>query len=133
MKIVNLNDITTTFLVWLFLDIVTAWTKHHRTKNMSYKHGFLTVGVSGYYYIYSQLYYFDTTWTMGHIMYINDKVVLKAIRSFGNVSDSQQTMYIGGVFEIEAHSKIHVKVANEKFMHFNNVTSFFGAFMVSAY
>ena len=58
----------------------TRWNERHREGSIKYHPttGFIEVKRKGYYYIYSQMYYYDgATALMGHHTYINDEKVRK--------------------------------------------------------
>ena len=97
---------------------------------MDYKDGYLIVGVDGYYNIYSQMYYHDKTSIMGHYMYIDDRIVLKAVHSVASDIRKYQTQYISGVFNITKGQKISVGSPFTKYYYFAHISSYFGAFMV---
>lgn len=98
---------------------------------MEYKGGYLTVGVEGFYFIYSQMYYYDgRTSIMGHTMYIDDKKVLKTVYSVVSTTRRYQTQFTGGIFYIRKGQKISVSTPFTKYYYFTTTESFFGAFLL---
>ena len=73
--------------------------------------GTLTVGVSGFYYIYSQLYYVDgSALFLGHSTYVNDRKVLASTSSVVSRNRRYNTNYHGGVFRLQSGDQVSVKV-----------------------
>lgn len=98
---------------------------------MAYKDGYLTVGVDGVYFIYSQMFYYDgnSSYT-GHDMYIDDRKVLKAVYSVVSDRRKYHTQFIGGIFKISKGQKIYVGTSITRNYYFNENSSFFGAYML---
>ena len=89
------------------------------------------MGVDGYYFIYSQMYYFDGTRTItGYSMYINDREVLKAISSVISSTKKYNTHYTSGIFKMMKGQRIHVGTFGLTAYYFNKSSSFFGAFLL---
>ena len=99
---------------------------------MHFNGGYLTVGVDGYYVIYSQMYYFDgSTSVMGHSMYINDREVLSVISSVISSTRKYSTHYTSGIFKIMKGQRIYVGTRpSPAYYYFTRSTSFFGAFLL---
>lgn len=98
---------------------------------MTYKGGFLRVGVDGFYFIYSQMFYYDgTSAHMGYNVYIDDRKVLKTVYSVPSSTKKYHTQYTSGIFKIAKGQKISVGTPFTKYYYFNESSSFFGAFMV---
>lgn len=111
--------------------LLTSWVIKHKKGQMSYSNGYLRVGVQGYYYIYSQIYYRDGRSTMtGYMMYIDDKPALKASNSVISSSRRFNTNYMGGIFHLDAGQKISVRTFYRQEFYFSEETSYFGAFMI---
>ena len=105
----------------------------HKKGSIEYHlgHGFIEVKKTGYYFIYSQMFYYDgTARTMAHYTYINR---YKALESLGSVvSDLRKynTKYHGGVFLLRANDTLSVHVPYTKVYYMDRDGSFFGAFLV---
>ena len=109
-----------------------TWRLKYRSGNMTYQRGYLRVTVTGFYFIYSQMFYFDgSTRHMGHIMCIDDRKVLKTVYSVPDKQKKYQTQYLGGVFQINRGQTISVGTPFTKLFYFNETSSFFGAFMLN--
>ena len=58
-----------------------SWKQSHHSGNITFKDGYIIVGVTGYYYIYSQMFYRENKYiAIGYRMYIDDRDVTKAKR-----------------------------------------------------
>ena len=112
---------------------VDSWVTKAVNGNVRFnaRRGTLTVGVSGFYYIYSQLYYFDgSTYMLSHFTYINDRKVLVSASSVVSSHRKYNTNYHGGVFRLQSGDQVSVKVGVTKKFHMNPEYSFFGLFLV---
>lgn len=99
---------------------------------MAYKSGYLSVGVGGFYFIYSQMFYYDgsSAHIMGYNVYIDDHKILKAVYSVPSKTKKFQTQYTSGVFKMTKGQKISVGTPFTKYYYYNETLSFFGAFML---
>ncbi|XP_034148988.1 tumor necrosis factor ligand superfamily member 13 isoform X1 [Esox lucius] len=71
----------------------------------------VTVETAGTYFIYSQVLYKDTTWTMGHVIQKNlhgiESSLMKCIQSMpSNITVAQNTCYTAGVHYLEQDSTL---------------------------
>ena len=102
---------------------------------MTFKDGYIIVGVTGYYYIYSQMFYRENKYiAIGYRMYIDDRDVLKA-QYIGDVSNLRKnkyyhTQYIGALFKVNKGQKISIRTPFEGVFYFSETSSYFGAFMI---
>ena len=97
---------------------------------MSYSDGYLTVGQTGYYYIYCQLYSRDGNSKLYDFsIKIGNTPVLKAVKSI-NTTTKYNTNYLGGVLRIMAGQKISIRTHYNHLFKFSSTESFFGAFMI---
>ncbi len=111
--------------------LLTSWSKSHSKGQITYSNGYLTIGVTGYYYIYCQLYSVDGDPTLYRFyLYIGNKPVLKVVKSIISTSKKYNTSYIGGVFQIQAGQKISVRTKDKNLFTYGSTESFFGAFMI---
>ncbi|XP_068685036.1 uncharacterized protein [Montipora foliosa] len=113
---------------------ITDWRLGHITGNMKFvRNSFLVIGLTGYYFIYSQLFYYDGTTTfMGHNTYINENPVMGSISSVVSEIKKYNTNYQGAVFLLRKGDKISVRVPFSKiYSYLNRKTSYFGAFLIS--
>ena len=93
--------------------------------------GNLKVDVAGYYFIYSQMLYFDgDSPNNGHEMYIDGREVLKAVYSVVSKTRKYHTQYISGIFFINKGQKISVGTTLTRTYLFMESSSFFGAFLL---
>ena len=111
----------------------TRWNERHREGSIKYHPttGFIEVKRKGYYYIYSQMYYYDgATALMGHHTYINDEKVMESVGSVIGPKRKYNTKYHGGVFLLQEKDTISVYIpySNHYFMDIEG--SFFGAFLL---
>ena len=100
--------------------------------NISYdNNGHLTVKTDGVYFVYCQMFYNtgSDSYT-GYSVYLDNKIILKAIYSTINENKPYHTHYLGGVFKITKGQRIWVGTAITRKYLFNEVSSFFGAFML---
>ena len=77
-----------------FPEKIYHWVRKAVNGNVRFNvpRGTLTVGVSGFYYIYSQLYYVDgSALFLGHSTYVNDRKVLASTSSV--VSRNRRLQY----------------------------------------
>ena len=102
----------------------------HVSGEMLYNNGSVFVAVAGFYYIYSQMYYYDSTATlMTHTLQINGADVLSGYNSASRTNRFNSN-YIGGVFLLKKGQRISVGVPYTKLYYFDSHSSYFGAFMV---
>ena len=93
--------------------------------------GNLKVDVAGYYFIYSQILYFDgDSPNNGHEMYIDGREVLKAVYSVVSKTRKSHTQYISGIFFINKGQKISVGTTLTRTYLFTESSSFLGAFLL---
>ena len=96
--------------------------------------GHIEVKKTGYYFIYSQMYYYDgTTVQMGHSTYINHDKVLESVGSVVSVNRKYNTKYHGGVFLLRENDTLSVHIPYTKAYYMDREGSFFGAFMLHKY
>ena len=100
--------------------------------SIRYTDGSIVVARKGYYYVYSQMFYFDgTALQMGHYTYINDKKVMESLASVINKTKIYNTKYHGGVFLLKAGDKISVQHPYTKFYLMDEEGSFFGTILIN--
>lgn len=93
--------------------------------------GILIIGVSGYYYIYSQIFYYSgDAFYMAHYLYRNEEPLLRSLSSLAGPRRKYNTNYHGGVFFLQAGDRITVRVPFNKTLYMNRETSYFGAFLI---
>ena len=93
--------------------------------------GNLKVDVAGYYFIYSQMLYFDgDSPNNGHEMYIDGREVLKAVYSVVSKTRKYHAQYISGIFFINKGQKISVGTTLTRTYLFTESSSFLGAFLL---
>lgn len=112
---------------------VSNWTLKHREGSILYNpsSGHIQVKKAGYYFIYSQMFYYDGSSTyMAHATFINDA---KVMGSIGSVIDSKRfldTKFHGGVFSLRENDTISVHVSYHSTYYMTFGESFFGAFWI---
>ena len=93
--------------------------------------GRIEVKKTGYYFIYSQMFYYDgTSLQMGHYTYINHDKVLESLGSVVNDRRKYNTKYHGGVFLLRENDTLSVIIPYSKTYYMDREGSFFGAFLV---
>ncbi|XP_073256515.1 uncharacterized protein [Porites lutea] len=112
---------------------ITNWRLGHKTGNIRFlSNSFLVIGTPGYYFIYSQLFYYaGDTLFMGHYTYINEQPVMRSISSVVSETKKYNTNYQGAVFLLSKGDKISVRIPFTKSYFMQRETSYFGAFLIS--
>lgn len=112
---------------------ITNWDVKHRTGSIQYHNltGEVEVKRAGFYFIYSQMFYFDgTTAQMAHDTYINSERVMGSEGSVIGEYKKLDTKYHGGVFRLRANDRISVRARYTKRFNMIKWGSFFGAFFL---
>lgn len=95
------------------------------------KTGSVEVKRAGFYFIYSQMYYFDgETIQMAHHTYVNHNRVMESMASVIGKEKKLDTKYHGGVFQLRVNDTITVRVPYTKHYNMKPFGSFFGAFLL---
>ncbi|KAL9963488.1 hypothetical protein ACROYT_G026999 [Oculina patagonica] len=112
---------------------ITNWKLSHKTGSIKFvSNSFLVIGTAGYYFVYSQLFYYaGDTLFMGHYTYINEEPVMRSLSSVVSETKKYNTNYQGAVFLLRKGDKISVRIPFTKSYFMNRETSYFGAFLVS--
>ena len=111
--------------------LITNWIVHHKVGSIQYKRGVIRVARAGHYFIYSQMYYFDSrSPVMAHYTYINDRNVMQSVGSSVTPSTKYNTKYHGGVFLLRANDTISVRIPYVRNYEMKTDASFFGAFLL---
>lgn len=112
---------------------ISNWNERHREGSIEYHSttGFIEVKKKGYYYIYSQMYYYDgSTVLMGHHTYINHEKVMESAGSVIGPKRKYNTKYHGGVFLLQENDTISVHIPYTTHYFMDSEGSFFGAFLL---
>lgn len=112
---------------------ITNWAQKHREGSILYHSstGHIEVKRKGYYYIYSQMYYYDgSTIQMGHNTYINHEKVMESSGSVISAERKYNTKYHGGVFLLQENDTISVHIPYTMHYFMDSEGSFFGAFLL---
>lgn len=118
------------FFMTVYL-LITNWIVHHKVGSIQYKRGVIRVARAGHYFIYSQMYYFDSRLpVMAHYTYINDRNVMESVGSSVTPSTKYNTKYHGGVFLLRANDTISVRIPYVRNYEMKTDASFFGAFLL---
>ena len=111
---------------------VKGWVLRHREGNILYNTstGHIEVKKTGYYFIYSQMFYSDAPFTvMTHATLINDEKVMGSFGVANNGKRMLNTKYHGGVFFLRENDTISVVSAlRGTYIMTSQGESFFGAF-----
>ncbi|KAL9963484.1 hypothetical protein ACROYT_G026995 [Oculina patagonica] len=113
--------------------LITNWSVRHRLGSILYHESTGTVEIkrAGYYFIYSQMYYYDgDTLQMAHNTYINNEIVMESLASVINQTKKYNTKYHGGVFLLRVNDTISVRVPYTSRYNMDSLKSFFGAFLI---
>ena len=112
---------------------IAYWAVKHKKGSIEYRSesGHIEVKKTGYYFIYSQMFYYDgTALQMGHYTYINHDKVLESLGSVVSDRRKYNTKYHGGVFLLRANDTLSVHITHKKVYYMVREGSFFGAFLV---
>ena len=112
---------------------VSNWEVRHKVGSIEYRSvtGQIVVKKTGYYFIYSQMFYYDgTALQMGHYTYINHDKVMESLGSVVSHLRKYNTKYHGGVFLLRANDTVSVHIPYVKVYKMDREGSFFGAFLV---
>ena len=128
-----INFVTNMFLASLTVHRITNWRLSHKTGKIKFvSNSFLVIGTAGYYFIYSQLFYYaGDTLFMGHYTYINEEPVMRSLSSVVSETKKYNTNYQGAIFLLRQGDKISVRIPFTKSYFMNRETSYFGAFLIS--
>ena len=128
-------------MIWQLTKFEFSSAESHRINNWVLKHsegsivyrptGHIEVKRTGYYYIYSQMYYYDgSTIQMGHNTYINHEKVMESSGSVISAERKYNTKYHGGVFLLRENDTISVHIPYTTIYYMDSEGSFFGAFLL---
>ncbi|XP_028412815.1 uncharacterized protein LOC114535707 [Dendronephthya gigantea] len=111
---------------------VKSWKQQHISGKLNYdNNGHLTVNADGTYYVYCQMFYYDGNCSFtGFNVYIDNKIILKAIASVIDIYKPYYTQYTGGVFKITKGQRIWVGTNISRKYFINEISSFFGAYIL---
>ena len=110
---------------------MTNWALVHREGGILYSPvtGQIEVKKTGYYFVYSQMYYYNRYATyVTHATFINDKKVMGSVGSVINSKKFRNTKYHGGVFLLREKDTISVHISLQNNYYMTSSESFFGAF-----
>ena len=111
--------------------LITNWIVHSKVGSIQYKRGVIKVAKAGHYFIYSQMYYYDSRLrVMAHHTNINDRKVMESVGSSLTASTKYNTKYHGGVFLLRANDTISVRIPYMRHYSMKADASFFGAFLL---
>jgi hypothetical protein len=105
----------------------------HHTGSIRYntRNGHVVIAVPGYYFIYSQLYYFDSdTYHLSHGLYINERKVMASSSSVFNSDTKYNSNYNGGLFFLKERDNISLRVTVHGNYNMDPGLSYFGAFFM---
>lgn len=123
------------FLTWYAfpLGVITYWKKKHIKGSLQYNQhtGELIVGRTGFYYIYSQMYYYDgTSVLLNHYTLVNGRKILGSASSVVSPRRKYNTNSHGGVFLLNRGDRLTVSVFISKVYLMKPEYTYFGAFMI---
>ena len=112
---------------------VTQWITNIKAGSISFhaSQGKIQVKISGYYYVYSQMYYHndnDNVHRAGHTTYIRNKMVMRS-----GWANKGRTTYHAGVFHIEKNDTLLVKTPIKRTtIMLDQKATYFGTFLLQA-
>jgi len=111
--------------------VITNWIVRDKMGAIKYDQGFIIVGRTGHYFIYSQMYYNDArTHLMAHQTYVNNERVMESVGSALTDSTKDNTRYHGGVFLLRVNDTISVRIPYLRQYNMKSDASFFGTFLL---
>ena len=91
----------------------------------------MEIQVSGFYYVYSQMFYHDgTPHQMSHQLYVNRHKFLESTSAVVSEAKKYNTNYNGGVVLLNATDHIFVRTPFSTLYYMNPSSSYFGAFLL---
>lgn len=110
---------------------VRNWLLKYRSGRIEHHNGIVQVQISGYYYVYSQMFYHDgTPHQMSHQLFVNRHKFLESTSAVVNEARKYNTNYNGGVVFLNATDRIFVRTPFSTYYYMNPSSSYFGAFLL---
>ncbi|XP_071477457.1 uncharacterized protein [Diadema antillarum] len=120
---------------------VRSWVEYWQFDNLipfrqrrqfTLQNGNVTVHTGGFYYVYSQIQYYDEGRYTGHEIVVNGVSLFKCAESPASEERRINTCYIGGVVYLHPNSTVSIRMAfpnRTVNLHYNN--SYFGLFKIA--
>lgn len=112
---------------------IKQWKLEHREGSIHYdkRKGCIIVSITGYYFLYSQVYYFDDkTHLYSHTVYKNSVKILHSSSSVANNSTKYNSNYNGAMFFMKKGDQISLRVDVTGHYNFHPTKTYIGAFLV---
>ena len=105
----------------------------HRSGNIHYRrqHGTVQIQIAGFYYVYSQMYYYDgMAYQMTHQLYVNSRKFMQSTSAVISEEKKYSTNYNGGVVFLNSTDYISVRTPFSRVYKMDPGYSYFGAFLL---
>ncbi|XP_020603222.1 macrophage receptor MARCO-like isoform X3 [Orbicella faveolata] len=110
---------------------VRNWLVKYRSGRIQHHNGIVQVQISGFYYVYSQMFYHDgTPLQMSHQLCVNSDKFLESTSAVVSEARKYNTNYNGGVVLLNATDRISVRTPFSTRYYMNPSSSYFGAFLL---
>ncbi|XP_071477455.1 uncharacterized protein [Diadema antillarum] len=126
---------------WTMFNVPGSWVEYWQFDNLipfrqrrqfTLQNGNVTVHTGGFYYVYSQIQYYDEGRYTGHEIVVNGVSLFKCAESPASEERRINTCYIGGVVYLHPNSTVSIRMAfpnRTVNLHYNN--SYFGLFKIA--
>ena len=112
---------------------VRNWQVQHRSGSIHYRrqHGTVQIQIAGFYYVYSQMYYYDgMAYQMTHQLYVNSRKFMQSTSAVISEEKKYSTNYNGGVVFLNSTDYISVRTPFSRVYKMDPGYSYFGAFLL---
>ena len=110
---------------------VGNWLLKYRSGRIEHHNGIVQVQISGFYYVYSQMFYHDgRPHQMTHQLFVNSQKFLESTSAVVSEARKYNTNYNGGVVLLNATDRIFVRTPFSTRYYMNPSSSYFGAFLL---
>lgn len=112
---------------------VRNWQVQHRSGSIHYRrqHGTVQIQIAGFYYVYSQMYYYDgMAYQMTHQLYVNSRKFMQSTSAVISEEKKYSTNYNGGVVFLNSTDHISVRTPFSRVYKMDPGYSYFGAFLL---
>ncbi|CAH3195754.1 unnamed protein product [Porites evermanni] len=112
---------------------VRNWQVQHRSGSIHYRrqHGTVQIQIAGFYYVYSQMYYYDgMAYQMTHQLYVNSRKFMQSTSAVISEEKKYSTNYNGGVVFLNSTDHISVRTPFSRVYKMDPGFSYFGAFLL---
>ena len=110
---------------------VRNWLVMYRSGRIEHHNGIVQVQISGFYFVYSQMFYHDgTPHQMSHQLFVNSHKFMESTSAVVSEARKYNTNYNGGVILLNATDRIFVRTPFSTRYYMNPSSSYFGAFLL---